>query len=95
MGVFLNHIVGYGLVGLGVRLWQLGLLNRPLGTKLWVHGSYMVVFGYLGYQSVHYEAWLAKELRELKEIREKNRANAAAREAEKLQKLVQQMQTEA
>ncbi|KZO90704.1 hypothetical protein CALVIDRAFT_568855 [Calocera viscosa TUFC12733] len=83
MGIIFNNVVGFSLFGLGVRLWQLGLVHRPLfkPNELWTHASYMVGFGALGYGVVNLEERVSYRLQELRILRREARAKRAEREA--------------
>ncbi|KZT57674.1 hypothetical protein CALCODRAFT_517327 [Calocera cornea HHB12733] len=83
MGVLVNNVIGFSLFGLAVRVWQLGLVNRPLfkRNELWTHASYMVVFGALGYGVVHLEERISLRLQELRVLRGEARDKRAEKEA--------------
>jgi len=44
-----NHIIGGATFGLGVRMWQLGILKKPLTTNPIAHGLSMLGWGAVGY----------------------------------------------
>ncbi|EJU04804.1 hypothetical protein DACRYDRAFT_20419 [Dacryopinax primogenitus] len=85
MGFFLNNIIGGALFGLAVRMWQLGLVNRPVlkPNELWTHASYMFAFGWGGYGLAHLELKVNSRLAELRDMRLQAKEIAWERAAER------------
>jgi len=44
-----NHVLGGAAFGLGVRMWQLGIMKKPLSTNPVAHGLSMLGWGFVGY----------------------------------------------
>jgi len=59
-----TSIAGWAAFGLGARLWQLGVMMRPLHSNLWGHGLAMGSFGAVGYYAYFFQIRMREVLTE-------------------------------
>ncbi|EJD46000.1 hypothetical protein AURDEDRAFT_165063 [Auricularia subglabra TFB-10046 SS5] len=74
----LTHMLGWSLFGLGSRLWQLGIQQRPLHSNLWGHAIAISSFSGIGYFA---HDWQERSRDILAEQRRKVEAKNVARAA--------------